>query len=308
MRIGIIGAGAVGGYFGGKLALAGKDVRLVARGETLRTIRAAGVKLIEPGGETTMVEVPAAESFRELGGVDVVILATKALPGQDTFPAIPAGVPVVTTQNSVEVPYLAAELLGEDLVWPGVVRGFMVHRGPGAVEFRGGPLSLNFGTFDTSPSELAEQLAADLTAAGLKGTVQEDIWGDVWNKAIFTAPMGALGAASTQPLGYLRTVLRPQLQQLFAEAEQVARAMGVNLPMDQVAQTLAFADSLPEGATSSMQRDFLAGRDSELDAQVGAIRRLGQQMKVLTPLHDMLQAILEARVALGEGQAVSGTA
>ncbi|QGU07865.1 2-dehydropantoate 2-reductase [Corynebacterium occultum] len=297
MRIGIIGAGAVGGYFGGKLALAGKDVRVVARGETLQKIRSAGLQLIEPEGESTTVEVPVAESFAELGGVDVVILATKALPGQDTFPGIPAAVPVVTTQNSVEVPYLAAELLGESRVWPGVVRGFMVHRGPGVVEFKGGPLSLNFGTFDTSPSELAQQLAADLTEAGLVGSVHEDIWVDVWNKAIFTAPMGALGAASTQPLGYLRTVLRPQLQQLFAEADQVARAMGVNLPMDQVAQTLAFADSLPEAATSSMQRDFLAGQISELDAQVGAIRRLGDHVKVETPLHDMLQAVLEAQAA-----------
>lgn len=296
MRIGIIGVGAVGGEFAGKLAQAGKDVRVVARGRTLEVLRETGLTLIDPGGEKTVIAVPAAESFEELGGADVVILATKVLPGQETFPAVPAGVPVVTTQNSVEVPYTAAQRFGAENVWPGVVRGFMVHRGPGVVEFQGGPLSLNFGTFDRSPSDLAEELAAELTAAGLAGTVLGDVWVDVWTKAMFTAPFGALGAVTGKPLGQLRTELRGSLAALFGEVDTVARAMAVDLPLDAVEQALAFADSLSAQATSSMQRDYLAGTASELDAQVGAIRRLGDEAGADTPLHDLLQEVLEARL------------
>lgn len=297
MRIGIIGAGAVGGEFGGKLDRAGKDVRLVARGRTLEVLRETGLTLIDPEGARSVIDVPAAPSFEELGGVDVVILATKALPGQETFPAVPEGVPIVTTQNSVEVPYLAAERFGRNNVWPGVVRGFMVHRGPAVVEFRGGPLSLNFGTFDRGDHELAQQLAADLTEAGLAGTVLDDIWVDVWTKAMFTAPFGALGAVTGQPLGVLRTKLRGTFGELFAEVDAVARSMGVDLPVDAVEQTVAFGDSLSGEATTSMQRDYLAGVGSELDAQVGAIRRLGNEAGVATPLHDLLQQVLEARQA-----------
>lgn len=297
MRIGIIGAGAVGGEFAGKLAQADKEVAVVARGKTLSVLRETGLTLIDPAGNHSVVEVPAAETFGELGGVDVVILATKALPDQETFPAVPAGVPIVTTQNSVEVPHLAAQRFGADNVWPGVVRGFMIHHGPGVVEFRGGPLSLNFGTFDRTHNELAEQLGADLTDAGLAGTVLGDIWVDVWSKAMFTAPFGALGAVTGQPLGYLRTQLRGAFTDLFKEVDAVGRAMGVDLPLDVVEQTLAFGDSLGEQATTSMQRDYLDGVDNELDAQVGAIRRLGDEAGVDTPLHDLLQKVLEAREA-----------
>lgn len=295
MRIGIIGAGAVGGEFAGKLAQSGRDVAVVARGQTLRVLRETGLTLIDPAGQRRVVQVPAAESFTELGEVDVVILATKALPEQDTFPAVPAGVPIVTTQNSVEVPHLAAQRFGTENVWPGVVRGFMIHRGPGVVEFRGGPLSLNFGTFDRTRNVVADQLAVDLTGAGLAGAVLPDIWVDVWTKAMFTAPFGALGAITGQPLGQLRTRLRGSFTDLFREVDAVARAMGVDLPLDAVDQALAFGDSLGAEATTSMQRDYLAGGSSELDAQVGAIRRLGDEAGVATPLHDLLQEVLELR-------------
>lgn len=294
MRIGIIGAGAVGGYFGGRLAQADKDITLLARGRTLEVLRADGLTLIDAAGTTT-VRVPAVESFAEVGGVDVVIVATKALPSVDTFPGVPAGTPIVTTQNSVEVPYLAADRFGAGNVLPGVVRGFMIHQGPAVVEFRGGPLSLNLGSFHGGDSALGRQLAADLTAAGIPGTWFGDIWLDVWEKAMFVTPFGALGAAAEQPLGYLRTELRSSLEKLVREVAVVARAHGVPLSAAAVATTMDFADAMDAAATSSMQRDFLAGAENELEAQVGAIRRMGAQVGVQTELHDLLHGILNAR-------------
>ncbi|MGP6172754.1 2-dehydropantoate 2-reductase [Corynebacterium sp. A21] len=297
MRIGIIGAGAVGGYFGGRLALAGKDITFLARGETLEVLREKGLTLIDAAGTTT-VQVPAVASFTEVGGVDVVIVATKALPSADTFPGVPAGTPIVTTQNSVEAPYLAADRFGADNVLPGVVRGFMIHQGPAVVEFRGGPLSLNLGSFDGRDGELGvlgRQLAADLSEAGIPSTWFSDIWLDVWGKAMFVAPFGALGAAAEQPLGYLRTELRSSLEKLVREVAAVARAHGVALPADAVPKIMDFADAMDPAATSSMQRDVLAGAENELDAQVGAIRRMGAQVGVDTALHDLLHGILDAR-------------
>lgn len=300
MRIAIIGAGAVGAWFGGRMAAAGVDVCFIARGESLEQIRSRGLSLTDEHGRTTFVKAPAAETFDELqamcGPIDVFIAATKALPGQDPFPQIPSGMPLVTTHNSVEIPYLAAERLGADYVYPGIIRGYFIHTGPAAVEFRPGPQSLNVGTFDGRSSELVDELMACLHTAGIGGEHLPNIWVDVWTKAMFVATTGALGALAEQPIGYLRTVMRSSLQRAVAEVVAVARAHKVPLPEDIVEQTMAFADLQGPDNTTSMQRDIAAGLASELDAQIGAIRRMGERVGMATPLLDLIHGALEGRM------------
>ncbi|WP_312098751.1 2-dehydropantoate 2-reductase [Corynebacterium dentalis] len=307
MKIGFLGAGAVGGYFGGLMAQAGQDVGFVARGETLEVLRSTGLTLIDPDDNTTTVPVTSAESFSELrealGGLDVVIVATKALPGNETFPDV-EGVPVVTTHNSVEVPYLAAERFGENNVLPGVIRGYLTHLGPAKIKLHPGPLSLNVGTFagdSASAGDRAAAVARELTehlhAAEIGGKCLDDIFVDVWSKALFVTTTGELGALANQPLGYLRTELRGSLEQLMREVEAVARGNDVALPENIVEKTLGFVDQQISEATSSMQRDITAGKPNELDAQVGAIIRMGQKAGVETPLHDLVYGALQGRLA-----------
>ena len=301
MKIGFLGAGAVGGYFGGLMAQAGQDVGFVARGETLEVLRSTGLTLIDPDDNTTTIPVTSAESFSELrealGGLDVVIVATKALPGNETFPDV-EGVPVVTTHNSVEVPYLAAERFGENNVLPGVIRGYLTHLGPAKIKLHPGPLSLNVGTFAGGGSAaVARELTEHLHAANIGGKCLDDIFVDVWSKALFVTTTGELGALANQPLGYLRTELRGSLEQLMREVEAVARGNNVALPENIVEKTLGFVDQQIPEATSSMQRDITAGKPNELDAQVGAIRRMGQRVGVDTPLHDLVYGALQGRLA-----------
>lgn len=333
MKIGFLGAGAVGGYFGGLMAKAGQDVGFVARGETLAKLQSTGLTLTDPEDNVHEIPVVSAADFAELkdklGGLDVVVVATKALPNNATFPDV-QGVPIVTTHNSVEIPYIAAEQFGAQNVIPGVIRGYLTHTGPAAVKLFPGPLSLNVGAFPASAAATAEggeqtveggeqnvggedaaggafdnshaqaigrELVEHLHAAGIGGDYYEDIFRDVWSKAMFVTTTGELGALANQPLGYLRTELRPTLQRLIEEVETVGRANGVNLPEDIVAKTLAFADEQIPSATSSMQRDITAGLPNEMDAQVGAIRRMGQRAGVATPLHDLVHGALEGRLA-----------
>ncbi|QFQ02093.1 2-dehydropantoate 2-reductase [Corynebacterium urogenitale] len=307
MKIGFLGAGAVGGYFGGLMAKAGQDVGFVARGETLARLQDTGLKLTDSEDHVHDIPVVSAADFgelkRKLGGLDVVVVATKALPGNETFPAV-QGVPVVTTHNSVEIPYIAAERFGAENVIPGVIRGYLTHTGPAAVKLYPGPLSLNVGAFPRSDASshdhaasIGRELVEHLHAAGIGGSYYEDIFRDVWSKAMFVTTTGELGALAHQPLGYLRTELRPTLQRLMEEVETVGRAHGVNLPKDIVAKTLAFADEQIPSATSSMQRDITAGLPNEMDAQVGAIRRMGQRAGVETPLHDLVHGALVGRLA-----------
>ena len=118
---------------------------------------------------------------------------------------------------------------------------------------------------------------------------------DVWSKAMFVATTGALGALAGRPMGVLRTELRPQLRGLMDEVAAAGRGCGVALPADIVDRTLAFADEQYAEATSSMHRDIEAGLPNELDAQIGAVRRMAASVEVGTPLLDYTQAVLEAR-------------
>lgn len=291
MKIVVFGAGAVGGWFGGSLVAAGQDVTFVARGESLRVLKEPGLIL----NDAPPRPVHAVGTLAEAGPADVVLLAVKATRAAQ-LPELLAGLPeeavVAVTQNSVEVPGQLADLLGPERVWPGVVRGFFHHLGPGQVSFRGGPISYTFGTWDGAGDPRAERFAAALQDAGVEAVLREDIFADVWEKAMFVTCFGALGSAADQPLGQLRTTLRGSLVALMEEVAAVARATGVPLDSEEVARTMDFADRMPAEATSSMQRDLAAGRGHELDAQVGAVVRLGRRHGVDTRLHDLLYGLL----------------
>lgn len=291
MRFAFIGAGAVGGWFGGKLLAAGHDVAFVARGDTLQVLRDEGLRL----NDEPPVAVRAAGSLAKLGECDVVFLTVKATADVELERAL-AGlgpdVPVAVTQNAVEMPARVAALVGADRTWPGVVRGFFHHVGPARVEFHGGPASYVFGTYDATPDPRADEVAVALTDAGIASRVHPEIFVDVWEKAMFVTCFGALGAVTGKPLGHLRTELRVSLEALMREVYHVARAEGVPLDTDAVERTLAFADRMPASSTSSMQRDIAGGDPGELDAQVGAIVRMGNARGVDVRMHEEILALL----------------
>lgn len=306
MKILIVGAGGVGGYFGGLLAKAGQDVGFIALGDTLDALRGSGLQLTSPEGATTVTDFVAGQGAEEvvdkLGGVDVVIVASKALAGNATFADVDTvpDVPVVTTHNSVQVHFDAAEVFGAERVLAGVVRGYMTRTAPAQITLNPGPLSLSFGLLPgvTETPEVAPLLVDALKNAGI-GSKYHGADGvvltDVWMKAMFVATTGVLGAVAQRPLGYLRTELRPQLRGLMEEVFAAGRALGVELSDDAVETNLAFCDAQYEQATSSMHRDIAAGLPNELDAQVGALRRMAQRGGVQTPLLDMVYALALTR-------------
>jgi len=282
MRIAVLGVGAVGGWFGGSLVKAGHDVVFIARGETLRVLREEGLRL----NDEPPIEVEAVDTLID---ADILLLAVKVTAETD-LAALLHGLPehtlVATTQNSVEVPDLVADVVGRERVRPGVVRGYFHHTGPGRVEFHGGPISYDVGEGGV------DKFVEALRGAGIDATARGDIDVDVWEKAMYVTTTGALGALARAPLGELRTRLRPSLTALMEEVDATARANGVPLPADAVARTLDFADRMPAEATSSMHRDLVAGRPNELDAQVGAISRMAARRGVKVPVHDLLLGVL----------------
>lgn len=304
ISIAVLGAGGVGGYFGGRLAAAGHKVSFVARGDHLAALRRDGLKVDSVAGDFTVAPVPATDDPQEIGEVDYVLLGVKTWqlgPAIASLkPLIGSGTAVITTQNGVEAPQQVADAIGQDAVLPGAVEVIAFLDGPGRVRQIGGG-KLTFAEWDSRPTARVDRLRDALQDSGLTAAVSTDIWAALWSKFLALGSVGAIATLANAPFGVLRT--RPGTRQLIldsmTEIQQLATATGINLPVDVVDTTLAFLDGLPAEGTTSLQRDLNAGKPSELEAWTGAVVRLGRQTSTPTPLNNVLYELASARSQVG---------
>ena len=304
MRIAVLGTGGIGGYFGGRLAAAGHDVTFLARGAHLEAIREHGLVVTSVAGDFTVESASVTDDVASIGKVDTVLLAVKTWQVGALLESLPALVgpdtAVVTTQNGVEAPEQVATVVGREAVLPGIAKIFAFIEAPGHITHAGGPASLVFDEWSTlpgAPSARVTRLREAVTTSGAVSPVPDDIWAELWSKMLFVVPFGGLGAALDATIGELRSKpsSRALLEDAMREVEAVARARGISLPPTVVAGTMAFVDDQPAGATTSLQRDLLEGRPSELDAWTGAVVRLAGESGVDVPLHRLLLEVLTSR-------------
>ncbi|MEV0219953.1 2-dehydropantoate 2-reductase [Streptomyces sp. NPDC050704] len=316
MKAAVVGAGGIGGYFGGRLAAAGHDVRFLARGRHLEALRRDGLTVSGPSGGFSVApaNLRATDDPADIGPVDFVLLGVKAwqLPAAVDLlkPLTGAGTAVVTTQNGVEAPHEVAAAIGAESVLPGSAKIITYLEGPGLIRHVGGLGSLTFGEWDNRPSQRVEELRKALDEAGVTAVVPQDIWAELWAKFLFVAPFGGVGSVTDAPIGALRS--RPGTRRLLADAmseiEQVARASGIGLPGDIVASTMDFVDRQPAEGTSSLQRDIGAGKPSELEAWTGTVVRLGASTGTPVPVNTFLYEVLSLREARSEERRAEGGA
>jgi len=309
MRIAIFGAGGVGGYFGGRLAEAGEDVFFLARGEHLSALRRRGLLVESVGGDFRIPQTRATDDPSEIGPVDVVLLCVKAwqvpeaarslgpLLGPETF--------VVPLQNGIEAFDQIADEIGPERVVPGLCKILSFVSGPGTIRHAGVEPWIAFGEDDGAQTPRVASLRRAFEGArGVRVEVPSNIKVALWEKFLFIAPFSAVGAVTRMPAGVVRSIpeTRRMLESAMREVVTLARASGVALRDDAVAKTMAFVDGLPAAATSSMQRDVIEGRPSELSNQSGAIARLSKAAGFSAPVNECLYASLlpSERRARGE--------
>lgn len=304
MKIGIIGAGGVGGYFGARLAVAGQEVAFVARGKHLEALTSDGLTVHSPAGDLQL-PVQATDSAAEIGVVDYVLVSVKTWQLPDVIetirPLVGPDTAIITVQNGVEAPDQVAKVYGQDAVLPGAAEVIAYVESPGVIRHLGNG-KLNFGEWDNRATERTNRLSDAFEAAGLQANIPADIWAALWTKFLSVVPAGGLGTATGAGYGVLRT--QPAMRQLLTEAtgeiRDVAKARGIQLAEDVVERTLDWVDQLPPDGTTSLQRDLTAGRPSELDAWTGAVVRLGRESRVPTPINTLLFELATAR-ALAAG-------
>jgi 2-dehydropantoate 2-reductase len=299
MRIGVVGVGGVGGYFGGRLAQAGESVVFVARGAHLEVLRRDGLQVESVAGDFRVAPVEAVEEPGAVGPVDVVLLGVKAWQvagvAPTLCPMLGAESVVLPLQNGVEAAPQLVEALGLEKVLGGLCKLMSYVVGPGRIKHAGVPPRVELGELDGRPSERVERLrAAFARCQGVTVAVPADIQAALWEKFLFIAPFSAVGAVTRMPAGAIRDTpeTRRLLEDAMREVFDLARTRGVALRDDAVERTLRFVDALPAEATASMQRDILEGRASELESQTGAVVRLGAAAGLPVPVNRFLYASL----------------
>jgi 2-dehydropantoate 2-reductase len=298
MRIAIIGAGGVGGYFGARLALAGEDVHFVARGAHLAALRERGLAVRRDEGDLVARPVAATDDAASIGAVDVVLVAVKLwdteAAARAARPLTGPGTAVVSLQNGVRRDETLRAALGAQHVLGGVSYISAFIESPGVIRQVGTMQRIVIGEYDGTRSPRALALHAALEKAGIDAVLSDSIARAIWEKFIFLATLAGVTSATRMPIGPIRSnpATRALFRDALAEVVAVARAEGVAIGDDFVDGRMAFADGLPASMTASMAGDLEHGRRLELEWLSGDIVARGTRLGVPTPVHRALNDVL----------------
>jgi 2-dehydropantoate 2-reductase len=302
MRIAIVGAGGVGGYLAARLAAAGQDVALIARGAHLDALRAQGLTLKSALGDVSVRPRAVGEDPAAIGPVDLVVFTVKlydtAMAAEAIRPLVGHKTGVITFQNGVDGPSVLADVLGEEHVIGGTVQIAAVIESPGVIRHTGTMARFILGELDGRRSERVEAFADALRTAGLEHTVSDDVRRDIWQKMIFLSTFSGVTALIRLPIGPIRSDpdTLALMRSCFGEAIAIARAKDVGIGEDQVERALAFLRGLPDQMKSSMLEDLERGRRLELPWLSGAIVRMGRELGLETPAHGFIVTALKLHV------------
>jgi 2-dehydropantoate 2-reductase len=298
VRVAVVGAGGVGGYFGGRLALAGAEVCWIARGAHLEAIRREGLRVRSVTGDFH-VRGLATDDPGEVGPCDYVLFCVKSYDTEAAArllpPLLQPETAVLTLQNGVDNPEKIAAAVGWEHVMAGAAFVFSTVQAPGRVAHTGGPGRVVFGEMDGSRTARAERLLDWFLRAEVPAELSPDIRRVLWDKFAFICAQAGLTAATRLPVGELREL--PETWSLFRrvleEVCAVAAAEGVALPHDTVERHLQFALRLEPQATSSLHHDLVHGRRMELEALHGTVVRLARKHGLSVPVCETLYGVLK---------------
>jgi 2-dehydropantoate 2-reductase len=299
MRIAVMGAGGVGGYFGAKLARGGHEVAFVARGRHLAAMRERGLTVKSAIGDMQLERPTVTDDPASLGTADVVLFAVKLWDTESAAeavrPLVAEGGIIVPFQNGVESIERIGAVVGAERVIGGVAYIAATIAEPGVIVHTGTMARLRFGPVLPAQRRVVEALYAACQAAGIAAEIAPDIRAALWEKFVFLCAFSGLTSVARQPIGVVRSDpdMRSVLEAAMREAWTVGRKMGVGLADDFVEQQLKFADGLPAEMKSSMLNDLAAGNRLEAPWLSGAVARMALAAGIPAPVSATLYAALK---------------
>jgi 2-dehydropantoate 2-reductase len=299
MRIAVMAAGAVGGYFGARLAAAGHDVSFIARGAHLSAIQTRGLRVESPLGNLHIESAKATSEPSDVGAVDIVLFAVKLWDTEAAAiaarPLVGASTRVITFQNGVDSVERMRPILGENHVVGGTTHMASVLSAPGVIAHTSQFAQMKFGHVDGLGDPALNAFVELARAGGIDACLSDDINLDRWKK--FTFLVGLSGATGTMRLPLGPILADPDTRAFFLDLMQevvtVGRASGVTLPPDFAQDRLKFADTTPPGFKASLLHDLERGSRLELDWLAGKVVELGGRLNIPTPTNGAAYAALK---------------
>ncbi len=298
MKIAVMGAGGVGGYFGGMLARAGEEVHFIARGEHLLSLKERGLRVKSAPGNFEL-PVRATDSPREVGPSELILFCVK---GYDTEgasrliePMVGPETAIISLQNGIDNEEILSRILGEEHVLGGLCYIFTVIETPGVISQTAGPRKIIFGELRGGKSERGERILETFERAGINAELSEDILSELWQKFLMICPLAGMTAITRSTVGEILSLRETEemLLSLMGEVRAVARARGVNLPDDAVERAMGVIQSIEPSSKSSLLHDLEAGRPLEVETLSGALSRYGKEAAIPTPVNDLIYAALK---------------
>jgi len=300
MRIAAMAAGAVGGYFGARMAAAGHDVYFIARGAHRDAIEKNGLKVESVHGDLHLPKPNVTDDPAKVGPVDIVLFAVKLWDTETAAaqarPLIGPNTRLITFQNGVDSVERIAPILGAAHTVCGVAAIASVIATPGVIKHTSQFAMMRFGYADKRADATLQAFADAGKAAKLDVALSADIEGDRWQKFIFLTAMAGATSALRSSIGPI--VADPELRgffrQLMEEAFAVGKAKGVALDPAVIESRMDFVvNKVEPGMKASMAHDLERGNRIELDWLSGKVRELGRALGIPTPASDTVYTVLK---------------
>ncbi|HWM83636.1 MAG TPA: 2-dehydropantoate 2-reductase [Pseudolabrys sp.] len=300
MRIAVMAAGAVGGYFGARLAAAGHEVFFIARGAQLDAMRKSGLSIDSVHGNLHLPQPHVTDDPAAVGPVDIVLFTVKLWDTEATAeqarPLVGPATRIVTLQNGVDSYERIAPILGAEHTIPGVTYVVSVIERPGVIKQTSQFQSIVCGTIDGRPDPQLAAFVAAAKAASINITQSDNIQRDRWHKFIFLSATSGATSLTRMTMGPI--LADPDTRNLFRnimrETLAVGRASGVALDESYIDERMVFADKhTPASMKASMANDLDRGNRLELDWLAGRVSQLGNALNVPTPVNDVIYAALK---------------
>ena len=290
MNIAVIGAGAVGCYFGGRLATAGHNVTFVARGSQLKALKAHGLTVNSINGNFGLKSVTVTEKIKSLKAIELALLCVKAWQvkgvAQELREVISPNTLILPLQNGVLATEEIAEEVGPDRVLAGLCRIICLIQKPGVINHIAVNPTIVLGEVNGMVSERVIMIKDLLEKSGIACEIPSSIQSALWKKYISICVSGLLAVTrSTYGEIMVQPETRWMMREIMMEVYRVGIAAGIPINPDFVDKTMALFDTFPYDSTLSLTRDVLEGRPSEIEYQNGHLVRLGEKHGVETPLN-----------------------
>jgi 2-dehydropantoate 2-reductase len=294
MNIVIYGTGGVGGYFGTRLVQAGNNVTFIARGKHLEAIQQKGLQLKSIKGDYLVKPANVTDTISEVKDIDLVLICVKtwqlAEVAEKIKPVLSENTIVISLLNGVENVAILCKVIAKKHVLGGLCKVISKIEDYGVINHISYEPTIIFGELNNKKTNRALLLGKTFVAAGIKTELAEDIQVAIWTKFLFISTISAIGALTRATLGEMITIpeVKKMMRKTAEEIAAIAKEKGVNLPEETIENQFKIINNQPYDATSSLQRDILDGKPSELEAQNGAIVKMGIELGIPTPVNDFI--------------------